>query len=464
MSDSDKGVYLDKLIDNILNTKYEDISSASIEHAKNRLFDVIGCMICGAYDYGNPELLGVVREWGGKPEARIFVHGDKVPAPMAAMVNCIMARSFDYEPVSPLVDGQSIPGHISGTTTMTALTVGDMQNVSGKELLTALLTGDNTATRVLLAGKAGGTRRGFDHVGQANSFGATAIAGRLMGLNHDQLSDAFGLIVDHLGGAQRQISDTTVGFKLSQGNAARDAIFCVNLAKAGWSGVDDALLSQGGYYDLFTEGIKDPELLTKDLGKQYYSDGTFKPYPCCRMNHSAVDCAIDIVTENNISGDDIEQVVLYASPGAMHDVIGQPFRIKNSPHASAGFSVQYSVANVLVRGSSKPEHYTEEAIRDAAISDFITNKITMAELTEGTMESGRVKVIMKDSREFDVFTEIARGDPRRPVSKEDLLAKFRGNIEFSGTVSAENAEKVLKMVEDLEKLDSVQKLADLLIV
>ena len=231
MSNSDKGVYLDKLIDNILNTKLEDIPAATVDHAKNRLFDVIGCMICGANDYGNPELLEVIRDWGGKPEARIFVHGHKVPAPMAALVNCVMARSFDYEPVSPLVDGKSIPGHISGTTTMTALTVGDMLNVSGKELLTAMLVGDDMATRVLLTGEAGGTRRGFDHVGQANSFGATAIAGRMMGLNHEQVSDAFGLVVDHLGGVQRQIGDTTVGFKLSQGNAARDAIFSVKLAE-----------------------------------------------------------------------------------------------------------------------------------------------------------------------------------------------------------------------------------------
>ncbi len=213
---------------------------------------------------------------------------------------------------------------------------------------------------------------------------------------------------------------------------------------------------------MFTDGIKDPELLTKDLGKKYYSDGTFKPYPCCRMNHAAIDCALDMVSKNNISSDDMEKVILYVSPGASHDVIGQPFRIMGSPHASAGFSVQYNVANVLVRGSSRPEHFTEQAIRDTAISDFI-KKITMAELTEGNRESGRVKVIMKDGREFDRFTEIARGDPRNPISREELLTKYWMNIEFSRTVTRENAEKVLKMIEDLENLDNVRKLVDLLI-
>ena len=116
----------------------------------------------------------------------------------------------------------------------------------------------------------------------------------------------------------------------------------------------------------------------------------------------------------------------------------------------------------MVRGSCRPEHFTEKAIRDIAISEFL-KKITMAELTKGNMESAQVKVRMKDGREFDKFTDIARGDPRRPISKEELLAKYRMNIEFSNTVSVENAEIVLKMVEDLENLDSVRKLVDLLI-
>jgi 2-methylcitrate dehydratase PrpD len=168
------------------------------------------------------------------------------------------------------------------------------------------------------------------------------------------------------------------------------------------------------------------------------------------------------MNKHHIVSNDIDEVVLYASPGAMHDIIGQPFRIKNFAHASAGFSLQYCVANVLLRGSSRPEHYTEKAIRDPAMADFV-KKIKMAELTQGGMESARVKVKMKDGREFDEFTEIASGDPRNPISKEQLMAKFWTNIDFSRTVTRGNAEKFVKMVEDLENLDSVKKLVDLLI-
>jgi 2-methylcitrate dehydratase PrpD len=181
------------------------------------------------------------------------------------------------------------------------------------------------------------------------------------------------------------------------------------------------------------------------------------------MNHAGIDCALEIMKKHNVKPDDIEEVIVYASPGALRDIIGQPFRIRNFAHASAGFSLQYSVANVLLRGGSRPEHYTEEAIRDPAIADFV-KKMRMAELKEGNMESARVKARMKDGTEYEEYTEIASGDPRNPISKQQLMAKFWTNIDFSGTVIKESAQKFIKMVEDLENLDNIRDLVNLIVV
>ncbi|MBN1191746.1 MAG: MmgE/PrpD family protein [Dehalococcoidales bacterium] len=462
MSSYTEGAFLGRMIANILDTQYENFTPAVIDHAKKRIIDSLGCLICGANDTGNSELLEIVRGWGGSPEATILVHGDKVPAGTAAMVNCIICRSFDFEPVSPVIEGRSTAGHISGTTVMTALTVGEVADISGKELITALLVGDDMAARILLAGKGSGAGRGRDRVGQINSFGAVAIAGRIMKLKHEQMRNAFGLIVNHLGGTQQMILDTATGFKLSQGTAARDAVFCVQLARSGWTGVSDALMAEGGYYNLFTDGIGDAQVLVRDLGRNYYSDGTFKPYPCCRINHAAIDCILAMKREHDIEASDIKEIVLYVSRGALKDVLGQPFKVGDFPHAGAGFSLQYNVASVFLRGSSRPEHFTEQAIRDPLVGDLIS-RIRMAELTEGNMESARIRAIMQDGREFEQFTEIARGDPRNPLPADELKAKFRTNIEFSRTITMENAEKVLDMVEHLEELDSVRKLVKLLV-
>ena len=168
-----------------------------------------------------------------------------------------MARSFDFEPVSPLVDGVSCPGHISGTTIPTAFTLAEMVNASGKELITALLVGDDTAARIL-AGSGFGFALGWDGVGTVNTFGVTATAGRLFGLDKLQLRNAFGIALNQLGTTFQSFWDGTTAFKLPQGLAARGGITSAQLAKAGWTGPEDALMSKFGYYKMFTEGCKKP--------------------------------------------------------------------------------------------------------------------------------------------------------------------------------------------------------------
>ena len=59
--------------------------------------------------------------------------------------------------------------------------------------------------------------------------------------------------------------------------------------------------------------------------------------------------------------------------------------------------------------------------------------------------------------------KIASGDPRNPISRQQMMAKFWTNIDFSRTVTRKNAEKFVKVVENLENLDSVKNLVDLLI-
>ena len=61
-------------------------------------------------------------------------------------------------------------------------------------------------------------------------------------------------------------------------------------------------------------------------------------------------------------------------------------------------------------------------------------------------------------------SECARGNAlHKPLSKDDIIAKFRGNVSFSKTISKINAEKVLDMIENLEQVDDVNKLTGLLI-
>ena len=453
---------IEKLAANTLETCFKDFDKATLESTKYRIIDTLGCLIGGSTDTGNPELARLLKESGGKEEATILVHGGKVPAENAALANCVMSRSFDFEPVSPLVDGVSCPGHISGTTVPTALTMAEATNASGREMITALLVGDDIAARTLAASGFGFTL-GWDGTGTVNAFGATAIAGRLLGLNKLQMRNALGIVLNQLGSTFQIIWDGTTAFKLPQGLSGRAGVFSARLAKTGWTGPEDALMSKFGYYKMFTEGCQKPEALTKDLGKAYCADGTIKPYPCCRIPHAAIDCALALVRKYGVKAEDIQSVNLDLAQGGIDHICGHPFKIGPFPHGNAAFSYEYVVATAFLFGSVKPEHFTEKAIRDHRINDFI-GKIKLTAVTDVKFEAARVNVALKDGRKLTESCDAVKGDPlHNPMSREDILAKFWTNVDFSKKISKKKATELLGMLENLEKLDSVRKLIPLLV-
>ena len=455
---------IEALSANILDTRFENFDQATVENARCRVIDVLGCAIAGVKADGNTGLVELVRDWGGKQEATILGHGIKVPVHNAAMVNSILARSFDFEALVPQINGADIPAHISGTTVMTAMTLGEMKEITGRELIAALLAGEDMAIRVLAA-EDWWFDGGWDNTGTVNMIGATAIAGRLFGLNARQMRHAFGIVLSQIAGSFQNIWDGCTAFKLMQGLSARNGIFSAQLAKAGWTGPEDMLLGRFGFYRLYTKGCSKPEILTRDLGKTYYTESQFKPYPSCRCTHPVIDCAIALVNKHNINTEDIEKVTVYLVQRHLQDVFtAQSFRIGEFPHGDAAFNNTYTVANALVRGSSKPEHFSEEAIRDPRINELI-GKVSLAEMPGTEVLSSRVEVTMKDGRVFSEFSDSPKGDPvRNPMSKDEIKDKFRANVEFSKTVSPDNGEKVLKLLEDLEELDNINKIIKLLVV
>ncbi|MGD0917166.1 MAG: MmgE/PrpD family protein [Thermodesulfobacteriota bacterium] len=454
---------IDELIANALETRFENIDPATLAHAKNRIVDVIGCLIGGANGHGNLPLIKLIKDWGGKEEATILIHGGKAPACNVAMVNSIMARSYDFEPVDVLVDNTIIPAHISGTTVMTAIAMGELKGINGKELITALLVGDDVAARVLAA-SGFGFGLGWDNTGTVNAFGAAAIAGRLMGLNRLHMRDAFGIVLNQLAGSFQNIWDGTTAFKLQQGISARNGIFSAQLAKSGWTGPQDALLAKFSYYHLYTEGCRNLEILTKDLGKKYYSDVTFKPYPCCRTTHPAINCALALIHKNPVDPQNIKEVILRAPRGALDSFCGQPFKIGRFSHGNANFSYYYTVANALLRKSVKPEHFSDESIADPQIKALI-GKMTLEELSGASFQSAGLKIIMKDGKEFSEFTDTPKGhSTKNPMSKDEIIAKFWTNVEFSQTVTRKNADRLLTLLGNLEELDQVDRIVELLVV
>jgi 2-methylcitrate dehydratase PrpD len=445
---------------NIINSRFEDIDKEYITLAKNRVIDVLGCAIGGADAPGNAGFLKMVKKWGGEGQSTILVHGGKVPAHNAAMLNAVMARSFDFEVMSFVCQGRVVPSHTAATTVMTALALAESTGASGKEFLTALIAGDDVPARVSLASD-WDFFIGFDAIGTLVPFGTTAIAGRLLGLTKEQLKQAFGIQLNLFAGSIQSIWDGATTFKLNQGTPARDGIFSAELAKEGWIGCEDALLSRFGYYKLYTRGCKDPSILTKDLGKVYYGESNFKAYPSGLPVHTAIDCGLALYHKHGVRAGDIQEVSLYLSKGAMQNYYAKPYAVRAYPLGDALFSFRYGLATALLKGDVQIEDYTEESIRNPAV-DALIKIINLVEVAEVSRYATEVRVKLTSGSILSESTSTPKGNPiAHPFSKEEILAKYRHQVAFSKTVSFNNSERLLELVDHLEDLPDLRQIASL---
>jgi 2-methylcitrate dehydratase PrpD len=451
-----------ELVRNILRVSFQSFDASVVDRARDRIIDVVGCMIGGANASGNSTLIDLVKGWGGKKEGSILVHGIKVPVHDAAMVNSVMSRSFDFEPAGPLVEGKSTPAHLSGTTVPTAVTVAEERAASGKDLLTALILGDDLASRIIATSNLN-IDSGFDCTGTVNAFGATAIAGRLFGLDEQQMTHAFGIVLNQLAGTFQNIFDGAHSFKLPQGLAARAGIFSVALAARGFTGVKDPLFSKYGYFSLYCKSYQ-LDVLTRNLGKEFYADNTFKPYPCCRSNHAAIDCVLDLVHAHTIRPEDVDEIIVDITPMARDFAVGQPFKIREVPQIDAAFNLQYNVANTLLRKSVKLEHFTEEFIRDPRIMEIVPKiRLTATMPMEKPLGAG-VTIKMKQGRQYEKTVDMPKGNGvLTPLTPAEKRAKFFDNVAFSKMISLDKAEKALNLLERIEEVDNVAKVIRLLV-
>jgi 2-methylcitrate dehydratase PrpD len=451
-----------ELVRNIVETSFDAFDSSVIGKARNRIIDVVGCALGGVNASGCSMLLDLMREWGGTRESTVLGTGDRLPVHHAAMVNSLFARSYDFEPTGALVEGKSTPSHISGTTVPVALAVGELKSVTGKDLLTALILGDDLSARIAAASQLN-IDSGWDSTGTVNVFGAAAIAGKLWGLNERQMVNALGIALNQMGGTFLNIFDYAHTFKLPQGLTAQAGVFSAALARKGFTAPRDPLTGKHGYFSLYCKTYQ-LDILARELGKKFYAGDTFKPYPCCRSNHAAVECALALVNAHALTPGDLDEVVVSVTPTAKSFVVGQPFRIGEVPQINAAFSLQYTVACALLRKSVQLEHFSEEFIRDPAIMGVVKKIRLDSAMPPDKPHGAAVRIRTRQGKEYEARVDVPKGsDTFTPLTQAEKREKFRSNVAWSKTVPQDRAEKALHMLEKIEEVNNVAEIITLLV-
>jgi 2-methylcitrate dehydratase PrpD len=441
------------LAQHVCRTRYADLPASAIEAACRDILDTFGCMLGGSGSPGINELCMVIGRWGGLEESRVLLRRMRLPAPQAALLNASMGHALDFD--DTLDTGGSIHPGVSVLASVLAA-ADSLGGVTGRDVLLAAALGLDVSCRIALAST---LDRGWHRTAAIGVFGATAAAGKLMGLTAEQMLHAFGIAYSHAAGNRQCILDGALTKRMQAGQAASAGVFCAVLAQTGFTGAHNIFNGRFGFLELYQPNGYDASLLLRGLGAVFCGEAlSYKPYPCGRPLHAAIDAALAARTALGIAGaDDIESVTIEADPAGHTDQFGRgPAKRRPTQVVEAQFAQPFLVATALVHGKIRIAEV--DGLGDApvlALSDRIMG------IARDSRPTGSLSITVRrtDGRSVTVEATDPSGSPQKPLSDAQFEAKFRDCARNAlRPLSDDSVDAVLSRVRQLDRVADVREL------
>ncbi|MEW6263061.1 MAG: MmgE/PrpD family protein [Thermodesulfobacteriota bacterium] len=439
---------------------YENIPSPVVRKAKLCLLDYL------ANVYGSLELAAVeaamnyIKSLGASGPATVLGCGFKTDIHHAALANGVLAEAIESQ------DGLRFGGNHPGAAVIpAALAAAEQIGVGGRRVIEALVAGYEAANRPAMAMHPWHTLKGFLPTGTCGAFGAAAAAAKVRGADAGRTLNALGNAgyLLPISMAEQLMGGFTI--KIMQGGqAALAGLLAAGLAEAGITGTPYVLEGsplKGGFTQITTAADPKMERLTEALGEKFtIMDVYFKPYTACRHTHGGAQAVLALKRENNLDPNEVEKVEVFTY-GLAELAVGKNV-VRGDTFVSAQFSLPYVIAVCLMDGELGPGQLTEKRLADASLLELSARvKVkTDEELNQAYPDktATRVEIVLKNGERLSRQVDIPYGDPRDPLETDALAHKVK---RFAGSREADQVEKLIELILDLEKVEDIGRITNL---
>ena len=354
---------VEKLADWTLGIRAEDLPQATLDQAKLLLLDTIGCGYAALDEDSAHAVIKSMAEAGGTPQCTVIGAKEQTSAANAVLLNGSLCRILDLNDYVNTKSGQ-IGGHPSDNIPV-ALAAAELANVSGREIVAAIVIGYEIYGRFKEA-----MDRDCDWDGiTVSGFAVPAMAARLMGLDRLTLANALAL-----SGARAPTPLVVRHGAISAAKSVANALVAQNgmqatiLAKHGMTGPLDLFENPHGLGSLFP-GLEREVSLTAPLSADCYLMGCHvKAYPCLATGQSIVHAGLDI--HRQIGGDTGRLgriTVAIADTPSLRRQKDDPGRIDPTSREAADHSFNFLAAASLVDGAFGLAQFANERWNDATV-------------------------------------------------------------------------------------------------
>jgi len=309
-------------------------------------------------------------------------------------------------------------------------------------------------------------RRGFHPSGLFATFGVTYLAARLLDLDADATARAAGICGSFASGILECWVDGTQTKFLHPGWSAQSGISSAYLARFGATGPAEVFEGRWGLFASHLQNVETPphfERLTSGLGTHWDSrNASFKPFPAAHVLHPYISAILRLRAAHGLKAGDIERIDCPVAAFIV-PIVCEPLGEKLAPASDSHgrISLQYSVAEALVRGSLGRHAYNNENLRDPEILGLARRVIYHVDPAfpgPGRFK-GSVTVVLKNGRALTEVEEYNRGSAENPMTDGELRAKFDENAEAFLDRTARD--RVAEAVMTLDTAADARTLVDL---
>ncbi len=437
--------------------QFDMIPADAVKEAKRYLLDSLGCALGGYQQHDVKIALEVLGEHAGGGNTTVIGSGNKVDPVTSALLNALMVRCMDYNDIYWKQD----PSHPSDIIPA-ALSIGERRNLGGKDLIVGIILGHETEMRMCEAAFPGIRERGWHHA-TITGFCSPVVAGKLLGLDPEKLQHAIGI-----GACRHATFGAAVAGKLTMMKntvspmATQSGVLAALLAEKGYTGPEHIFEGKEGLVHCMGPDWK-LDILTEGLGESWrILQCGMKAYPTEALTHAPISVTLDLVKEHDLKPDEIVKVHIRSLARAA-DILSDPSKYDPRTKETADHSLPYVISAAIADRQVTPAQFKADKIMDPVIRAQL-NKIEVVadpeiEALFPELQRVIVTITTTDGRELTKQVDYPKGDPRNPLTDDEILEKFDA---LSSPILSESARSRIKeTIWDLENLGTITELLEM---
>lgn len=416
-----------RIADWIVQSASQPLPPDVVDMTERLLLDVVGlCTAASGTDY----VRAVVAVADPGP-CTAFGHKATYDMYGAALINGTAAHGEDFDDTF-----EGGPVHSSAVVIPAVLAVCERFGRSGRDALLGTAVGVELLCRLSLVTPKAIHKAGFHPTAVIGTLAATAGVGAALGLSRDQIASALGIAGSMSSGIIEYLKDGSWTKRVHAGWAAQSGIRAALLAKNDFVGPVSVLEGEHGFFHGFAPS-RTPDFapLLDGLGTKWLMTAiAFKPYACGTMTQPYVDCAIEL-SRKGIRAEDIESLVCEVGEGTVHR-LWEPRAGKQKPPNSyaAKFSTPYCVAVGFTDHAAGLAAFAEDRVQDPTLQALAAkvSYVVDPDNPYPTRFTGHIRATLKDGTVHEIRRDNMRGGAHDPLPREELDAKFTGNVLYGG--------------------------------